>query len=90
MFVYSCLYIGDTVGVDFRFFSDKGDSVILFLRNGHPVGTRFVSIKNMEEFLPTISLCGNGYDVKLKVFWQTRIAQAPPLHIVSLSVFTFL
>ena len=78
------LYLpGDTIGVQVTSIDETGGSVVLFIKNDRPVGTRFLSITDPTEFLPTISLCGNGYDVELHVFWQNRISQAPVFSIVS-------
>lgn len=73
---------GDTVGVDIRNFNDLGYSVVLFIKNDRPIGTRYVTIEDSNDLLPTISLCGNGYDVTLNVFWQNRLAQGPDLRFV--------
>ncbi|KAL4232460.1 hypothetical protein ACF0H5_007153 [Mactra antiquata] len=71
---------GDMVGVHIKTFDDQGYSVVLFIKNDRPIGTRYITTDN-NDIYPTISLCGNGYDVVLRVFWQNRLSQAPPLRI---------
>jgi hypothetical protein len=86
--IYHFIIAGDIVGVDVTIFNDNGDSVVLFIKNNRPVGMRYVTIKH-DEFLPTISLCGNGYDVKLNVFWQNRLSEGPNIHVFVRIVFIY-
>ncbi|XP_052810715.1 uncharacterized protein LOC128238637 [Mya arenaria] len=79
---------GDTVGVEVLFVNHRSSQkhlVVLFHKNGSPVDTVYMSAENLHELYPTLSLSGNGYEVKLNVFWQNRIAQAPPLLVSKLS-----
>ncbi|WAR08984.1 hypothetical protein MAR_018942 [Mya arenaria] len=75
-------------GVEVLFVNHRSSQkhlVVLFHKNGSPVDTVYMSAENLHELYPTLSLSGNGYEVKLNVFWQNRIAQAPPLLVSKLS-----
>ncbi|XP_045196072.2 uncharacterized protein LOC123551303 [Mercenaria mercenaria] len=67
---------GDIVGLDVTTFNENGSSIVLFIKNDRPVGMRYVTI-NCDDLMPTISMCGNGYDVCLHVFWQNRLSDGP-------------
>lgn len=75
---------GDTIGVTVQTFHPEL-SVVLFIKNDRPVGTRFLSIKDSDQFFPTIALCGNGYDVELHVYYQNRISTPPIFRISDLN-----
>jgi len=55
----------------------------LFIKNYKPIGTRFFTVRDTRQFLPTVSLCGNGYEVVIDVFWQNRVSQGPTFLVVS-------
>ncbi|XP_071113924.1 uncharacterized protein [Haliotis cracherodii] len=63
---------GDTVSMEISSFA-KEMSVCLFSKNSRAIGTRYYTEGEMSEHLPTIAVCGNGYDVEIHVYWQTQI-----------------
>ena len=76
-------YVGDTVSLKMISFCEDDLSVILFIKNDRPIGTRYLKLKSVEEFYPTISLCGNGYDVEIQVYWQNRLGEPQSFFPVS-------
>ena len=60
---------GDIVGVEMEAFAAEM-SVALFSHNNRPVGTCYYTQSNRDEFLPSIGLCSNGYDIEIDVCWQ--------------------
>ncbi|XP_005088904.1 uncharacterized protein LOC101862618 [Aplysia californica] len=75
--------VGDIIGVEMEAFA-KEMSVALFTKNFRPVGTAYYTQTNLNEFLPTISLCANGYEVIVEVFWQNMMRGAPLFSVVDL------
>ena len=82
MLMFFCLIAGDIIGIEVQMFNPDL-STVLFIKNSRPIGTRYLSLKDPEQFFPTIALCGNGYDVELHVYYQNRISAAPQFLIVS-------
>ena len=73
---------GDIVGVEMEAFATEM-SVALFSRNSRPVGTCYYTQSNRDEFLPTIGLCSNGYDIEIDVCWQNMNCGARNFDVVS-------
>ena len=62
-------------------------SVAIFSKNFKPVGTRFLTLKNAEHFLPTVCVesSANGeVDIELNVYWHTVISNPPHFNVRSL------
>jgi hypothetical protein len=85
-----CLFfiIGDTVGVDLSVF-ESSLPVVLFSKNYHPIGLRYLMANDTSQYFPTIALCGNGYEVVIDVFWHNRLCVGPTFDIVSKKIFIF-
>jgi hypothetical protein len=73
---------GDTVGIEVEVF-EKDMSVALFSKNFKPVGTRFLTVKNTEEFYPTIALASNGEPIEATIYWHTKVSMPPHFNVVS-------
>lgn len=78
---------GDTIGLEIEVF-EHNMSVALFSKNGMPVGTRYLTLKDQSQFYPTVALCGNGSSVEVEIIWQNSIA-SPPLYSVVSSWITY-
>lgn len=76
---------GDTVGLDCSVF-ESSLPVVLFSKNYHPIGLRYLMANDPSQYFPTIALCGNGYEVVVDVFWHTRLCVGPTFEIVSLCI----
>ncbi|XP_069131228.1 uncharacterized protein [Argopecten irradians] len=63
---------GDTVEVELSNIGHKWP-VAMFRKNTKAIGTRHYTVLDPAQMLPTVSLCGNGYEVEVRVFWQTKI-----------------
>ncbi|XP_076467081.1 uncharacterized protein LOC143298198 [Babylonia areolata] len=74
---------GDLVGVEMEAFATEM-SVALFTRNCRPVGTCYYTQRNRDEFLPSIGLCSNGYDIVIDVCWQNMNGGAHNFNVVDL------
>lgn len=68
---------GDAVGIEMEVM-EKDMSVALFSKNYRPVGTRFLTAKNFDEFFPTIAVESNGEPVEIIAYWHTKISM--PIH----------
>jgi hypothetical protein len=79
---------GDAVGIEMEVF-EKEMSVALFSKNFRPVGTRFLTAKNFDEFFPTIAVETNGEPVEIVVYWHTKISMPPHFNVVRLLLFFF-
>lgn len=73
---------GDTMGVEIEVFGE-GRSVVLFSKNFRPIGTRYLTLQDHAEYLPTILIESYGDPVELTVYWQTRVSVSPPYSLVS-------
>ncbi|XP_071135084.1 uncharacterized protein [Mytilus edulis] len=71
---------GDTVGLDCSVF-ESSLPVVLFSKNYHPIGLRYLMANDPSQYFPTIALCGNGYEVVVDVFWHTRLCVGPTFEI---------
>ena len=69
------------VGVELEVF-EENMSVVLFSKNRLPVGTRYLTQTDHTQFLPTVAVCANGSEVKVKVVWQNRVAAPPVFSVV--------
>ncbi|CAF1377156.1 unnamed protein product, partial [Didymodactylos carnosus] len=67
---------GDTMGIEIEVF-DKDMSVALFSKNFRPVGTRFLTLQDHSEFMPTIMIESYGEPIELLVYWHTRVSVPP-------------
>jgi hypothetical protein len=74
---------GDAVGIEMEVM-EKDMSVALFSKNYRPVGTRFLTAKNFEEFFPTIAVESNGEPVEIIAYWHTKISMPIHFNVVSL------
>ncbi len=74
--------IGDTIGLEIEVFEHKM-SVALFTKNFKPIGTRYLTLKDHDSFLPTIAVLNEGEEVKLNVYWQTVVSMSPHFNVVS-------
>ncbi|XP_050390636.2 uncharacterized protein LOC126809857 isoform X1 [Patella vulgata] len=69
-------FAGDTAEVRLEYVG-KNTSVVVFNKNNRTVGCRYLSESDHSQFLPTVTLCGNGYKVVVDVCWQNQNT-APP------------
>ena len=74
---------GDAVGIEMEVF-EKDMSVAVFSKNFRPVGTRFLTAKNFDEFFPTIGVESSGEPVEIVAYWHTKISMPPHFNVVSL------
>lgn len=58
-------------------------SVVVFSKNFRPVGTRFLTLKDQDQFLPTIAISTMGEEIELHVYWQTVVSMPPSYNVVS-------
>ncbi|XP_062616121.1 uncharacterized protein LOC134277830 [Saccostrea cucullata] len=70
---------GDMVGVEVSNFGRK-HPVALFSKNWRGIDTRYVTILDQDQILPTVAVCGNGYDVEIDIFWQNQYLKGPPFN----------
>ena len=73
---------GDAVGIEMEVF-EKDMSVALFSKNFRPVGTRFLTAKNFDEFFPTIAVESSGEPIEIVAYWHTKISMPPHFNVVS-------
>lgn len=67
---------GDMVGVEISMF-DKNHPVALFSKNYRAIGTRYVTMPDQDQMLPSVAVCGNGYDVEIDIYWQNQYLKGP-------------
>jgi hypothetical protein len=72
---------GDSIGLELETF-DPEMSVVLFSKNFKPVGTRFLTMKNFNSFLPTIVMVSDGEPIEIVVYWQTAVSMPPHFNVV--------
>lgn len=77
-----CLFSGDMVGVEISMF-DKNHPVALFSKNYRAIGTRYVTMPDQDQMLPTVAVCGNGYEVEIDIYWQNQYLKGPAFSEVS-------
>jgi hypothetical protein len=73
---------GDTMGVEIDLF-DKEMSVVLFSKNFRPIGTRYLTLTDHDQYFPTILIESHGDPVDLSVYWQTRVSLPTQYSVVS-------
>lgn len=73
---------GETMGVQIEVFGEEL-SVVLFSKNFRPIGTRYLTLTDHSEYLPTILIESYGDPVELIVHWQNRVSIPPHYSIVS-------
>lgn len=69
------------MGIEMELF-DEQMSVALFSRNYKPVGTRFLTLKDFDKFLPTIAIFSSGEEIELNVYWHTVVSVPPRFNVV--------
>lgn len=78
MLFYFCL--GDTIGIHVTHFGvDK--SVVMVIKNGHPVGTQFHYEADHRKYYPAISM--EHGPMELVVTWPQHIVNIPKYSSVS-------
>lgn len=73
---------GDTMGVEIEMF-DNEISVATFSKNFRPIGTRYLTLRDYDQYFPTILIESGGDPVDLVVYWQTRVSVPPHYSVVS-------
>lgn len=73
---------GDTMGVEIDVFN-KEMSVVLFSKNFRPIGTRYLTLTEHDQYFPTILIESHGDPVDLSVYWQTRVSLPTHYSVVS-------
>jgi hypothetical protein len=72
---------GDSMSIEMEVF-EQNMSVAIFGKNFKPVGTRFLTLREFEQFLPTIAV-QSSEPVELNVYWHTVISNPPHFNVVS-------
>ena len=62
---------------------DKKMSVALFTKNFKPVGTRYLTLEDLESFYPTIEIVSDGEEIEIVSYWQTVVSMPPHFNIVT-------
>lgn len=70
------------MAIEIETFDDEM-SVAIFSKNYRPVGTRFLTQKDFEKFLPTIAIVSSGEEIELNAYWQTVVSMPPHFNVVS-------
>jgi hypothetical protein len=73
---------GDSMAIEMEVFEIEM-SVAIFSKNFKPVGTRFLTLKVPELFMPTIAIQSDGEPVELNVYWQTVVSMPPHFNVVT-------
>lgn len=73
---------GDSMALEMEVF-EPDMSVAIFSKNFKPVGTRFLTLKNFDEFLPTFAVQSSGEEIELNIFWHTVVSMPPHFNVVS-------
>jgi hypothetical protein len=75
---------GDCMSIEMEVFEEEM-SVAIFGKNFRPVGTRFLTLKDAEQFLPTIAVQTSGGDspIEINAYWHTVISNPPHFNVVS-------
>jgi hypothetical protein len=77
------LFLGDNMGIEMELF-DEEMSVAIFTKNYKPVGTRFLTLKDFEYFLPTIAVVSSGEEIEINVYWHVVVSVPPRFNVVRL------
>lgn len=72
---------GDSMGLEISNF-DKKMSVALFTKNFRPIGTRFLTLQDLNSFYPSIEIASSGEEIEIIVYWQTVVSMPPHFNIV--------
>jgi len=72
---------GDSMALEMEVF-EPDMSVAIFEKNFKPVGTRFLTLKDFDSFLPTIVVSSNGEPIEINVYWQTVVSMPPHFNVV--------
>lgn len=72
---------GDSMALEMEVF-EPDMSVAIFSKNFKPVGTRFLTLKDFNEFLPTFAVQNNGEDFEMNVYWHTVVSMPPHFNVV--------
>ena len=71
---------GDSMGLEISNF-DKKMSVALFTKNFRPIGTRFLTLQDLDSFYPSIEIASSGEEIELIAYWQTVVSMPPHFNI---------
>ena len=71
---------GDSMGIEMEVF-ENDMSVAILSKNFKPVGTRFLTLKDFDEFFPTIAINSTGEQIELNVYWQTVVSMPPHFNV---------
>lgn len=81
--VYFKYLQGDSMAIEMEVF-ETDMSVAIFSKNFKPVGTRFLTLNDPEQFLPTVAIQNSGSeDIELNIYWHTVISNPPHFNVVS-------
>lgn len=72
---------GDSMAIEMEVF-EEDMSVAIFSKNFKPVGTRFLTLKDAQQFLPTIAVVSNGEEIELNAYWHTVVSMPPHFNVV--------
>lgn len=72
---------GDSMALEMEVF-EPDMSVAIFSKNFKPVGTRFLTLKDFDQFLPTIAVQSSGEEIELNIFWHTVVSMPPHFNVV--------
>ena len=64
---------------------DKKMSVALFTKNFKPIGTRYLTLEDSNQFYPSIEIVSSGEEIEIVAYWQTVVSMPPHFNIVSFS-----
>ncbi|RMZ94545.1 SPRY domain-containing 3, partial [Brachionus plicatilis] len=71
---------GDSMALEMEVF-EPDMSVAIFSKNFKPVGTRFLTLKDFNEFLPTFAVQNNGEEFEMNVYWHTVVSMPPHFNV---------
>ena len=72
------------MGIEIEAF-ESAMSVALFSKNFEPVGTRYLTLRDHELFLPTVAVLRSASDnepIELNIYWQTVVSVPPHFYMV--------
>lgn len=70
------------MGIEIESFKEEM-SVAVFSKNFRPIGTRFLTLRDFDQFLPTIAIANSGEeDIELNIYWQTVVSMPPHYNVV--------
>lgn len=75
--------VGDVMALEIESFNEDM-SVVIFSKNFRPIGTRFLTQKDFDQFLPTVAIVSSGEsEIELNIYWQTVVSMPPHYNVVS-------